>query len=208
MAAVHAFEVVGRVQLIGRQRDGAPLTALRTVEPVLTTLHGVERSAGIIGSCRKGCLAATVHSRHSASEGVKPILSCTLPVHRMRGGWRRTGHPSPPTDRNVTIQHFLGRISMSRRRVCVSAVVMVAAVFSSDGFHLQAQQTRTVNDRVYSDAQFRRGQALYKERCASCHGAALAGESAPPLTRGEFIGAWRGQPLSQLLNQIVNTMTE
>jgi quinoprotein glucose dehydrogenase len=85
---------------------------------------------------------------------------------------------------------------------------MVAAVFGSDGFHLQAQQTRTVNDRVYSDAQARRGQALYKERCASCHGTALAGESAPPLTGAEFIGAWGGQPVSELVNKIVNTMPE
>ena len=96
---------------------------------------------------------------------------------------------------------------MASRRVCFLAVV-VATLLHSDALLVHAQQTRTANDRVYSDAQARRGQALYKERCASCHGAALGGESGPPLTGGEFIAAWGTQPLSELVNKILNTMPE
>jgi quinoprotein glucose dehydrogenase len=59
---------------------------------------------------------------------------------------------------------------------------------------------------VYSDAQARRGQALYKERCASCHGDALRGDSGPPLTGDEFVAAWGSQPLSDLVGKILTTM--
>jgi mono/diheme cytochrome c family protein len=69
-----------------------------------------------------------------------------------------------------------------------------------------AQQPRTANDGVYTDAQATRGQALYKERCAVCHGATLAGGLAPPLAGSAFIAAWGAQPLSELASKIRNTM--
>ena len=69
-----------------------------------------------------------------------------------------------------------------------------------------AQQARTSNDGVYSDEQARRGQAVYKERCTACHGAALEGGVAPPLAGADFIRMWGSQPLSDLVNKIRNTM--
>src|SRR5262245_26781251 len=68
-----------------------------------------------------------------------------------------------------------------------------------------AQQTRTVSDGVYTAAQASRGEALYKERCAVCHGVSLAGAQAPPLVGAEFIRGWGG-PLSELVNKVQNTM--
>jgi S-disulfanyl-L-cysteine oxidoreductase SoxD len=70
---------------------------------------------------------------------------------------------------------------------------------------VHAQQPRTAADGVYTDAQAMRGQAVYGERCASCHGATLGGAQAPPLAGKEFIRAWGG-PLSELVNKIQNTM--
>jgi hypothetical protein len=46
------------------------------------------------------------------------------------------------------------------------------------------------------------------ERCASCHGEALQGQNGPPLTGGDFIAVWAGQPLSDLVNKIKSTMPE
>jgi mono/diheme cytochrome c family protein len=83
---------------------------------------------------------------------------------------------------------------------------MLAALVGRFGLPVHAQQARTANDRVYSDQQARRGQVLYQERCASCHGEALAGGSGPPLTGDEFIAVWAGQPLSDLVDKILNTM--
>ena len=83
---------------------------------------------------------------------------------------------------------------------------LFAALVGSVGLPLRAQQARTGSDRVYSEGQARRGQAVYKERCASCHGEALRGDSAPPLTGGEFIAVWGKQPLSDLVDKIRHTM--
>ena len=65
-----------------------------------------------------------------------------------------------------------------------------------------AQPTRTVQDGVFSDAQATRGQALYAQRCAGCHGPALAGASAPALTGDMFTNKFRMEPLSALFIQI------
>jgi mono/diheme cytochrome c family protein len=71
---------------------------------------------------------------------------------------------------------------------------------------VHAQQGRTGNDSVYTDAQAARGRALYREKCATCHGEALEGKVAPALAGSEFIAVWGAQPLSELAGKIRNTM--
>jgi cytochrome c553 len=71
---------------------------------------------------------------------------------------------------------------------------------------MRAQQTRTPNDRVYSDAQAARGRTLYRAKCGTCHGDALEGKNAPPLAGSAFLAAWGGRPLSDLAGKIRNTM--
>jgi mono/diheme cytochrome c family protein len=58
---------------------------------------------------------------------------------------------------------------------------------------------------VYTAAQAARGQAVYTERCASCHGATLGGAQGPALVGDEFVRMWNG-PLSDLVSKIQNTM--
>ncbi len=54
-----------------------------------------------------------------------------------------------------------------------------------------AQASRSVWDGVYTDAQAKRGEALFAENCVTCHGPALEGDGeAPPLSGGEPF--WRG----------------
>ena len=67
---------------------------------------------------------------------------------------------------------------------------------------LGAQAARTVQDGVFSDAQAARGQALYAQRCAGCHGPALAGASGPALTGDLFTNKFRMEPLSALFIQV------
>src|SRR6185369_14585331 len=72
---------------------------------------------------------------------------------------------------------------------------------------LAAQTTRSVWDGVYTSAQAERGAALYANNCASCHGSALGGgESAPPLTGGEFSSNWYGLTVGDLFERIRITM--
>ena len=73
---------------------------------------------------------------------------------------------------------------------------------TSLGAQAPAQAPLTVQDGVYSEAQARRGQALYAQRCAGCHGPALAGASAPALTGDLFTNKFRMEPLSALFIQI------
>ena len=100
----------------------------------------------------------------------------------------------------------------------LSAVAVSAAVFilgvTSIATHAQApragqagaaantQPARTVQDGVFSDAQATRGQALYAQRCAGCHGPALEGASAPALVGDRFTNRFRMEPLSALFIQI------
>ncbi len=70
---------------------------------------------------------------------------------------------------------------------------------------LQAQQARTARDAVYTDAQAARGAAIYKEKCASCHGPTLGGSLAPPLAGDAFAAQWGG-PLSAIVDKIQATM--
>jgi mono/diheme cytochrome c family protein len=71
-----------------------------------------------------------------------------------------------------------------------------------------AQQARSVVDGVYSSAQAGRGEALYRARCRSCHGAALEGASGPPLTGEAFVRVWSTGPLADLVDKIQHTMPE
>jgi S-disulfanyl-L-cysteine oxidoreductase SoxD len=62
---------------------------------------------------------------------------------------------------------------------------------------------RSVWDGVYSVEQAKRGETLYANNCASCHGSALGGgESAPALTGGEFFANWNGLTLGDLFDRI------
>jgi mono/diheme cytochrome c family protein len=87
--------------------------------------------------------------------------------------------------------------------LAASAVIFLLA----GSISIEAQATRTLQDGVFSDAQAGRGQALYTQRCAGCHGADLTGGAlAPPLEGPAFRFKWRQEPLSALFIKIRYTM--
>src|SRR5690348_11754654 len=68
---------------------------------------------------------------------------------------------------------------------------------------LLVQTTHSVWDGIYTAEQASRGAAVYSAQCASCHGTDLTGgESAPPLTGGEFTSNWNGLTLGDLFERI------
>ena len=86
---------------------------------------------------------------------------------------------------------------------------------------LSAQSgTRTTNDAVYTAAQAKRGEGLYGERCAACHGHDGKGHAPylPPtaspwmlrsaLAGPGFSASWSGTPLSDLLERIRISMPQ
>jgi len=71
----------------------------------------------------------------------------------------------------------------------------------------QPSSEPSVWDGVYTAGQATRGAALYADNCASCHGTALGGgESAPPLTGGEFMANWNGLTVGDLFDRVRTTM--
>jgi mono/diheme cytochrome c family protein len=66
---------------------------------------------------------------------------------------------------------------------------------------------RSVWDGVYTDEQAKRGEALYREHCGSCHGAEMeGGEEAPPLAGGAFLSNWDGLTIGDLFERMRTTM--
>ena len=93
------------------------------------------------------------------------------------------------------------------RRILGAAIVATAVIFViALSISIDAQTPPTVQDGVFSDAQATRGQTLYTQRCAACHGPTLEGAQAPPLAGSEFTSKWRREPLSALFIKIRYTM--
>jgi mono/diheme cytochrome c family protein len=72
-----------------------------------------------------------------------------------------------------------------------------------------AQGDKTQWDGVYTEEQAKRGEGLYGQYCASCHGPDLAGgEMAPGLTGGEFTANWNELSLGDLFERIRISMPQ
>ena len=95
-----------------------------------------------------------------------------------------------------------------------AALLILGAAFYS---RVEAQAPSSVWAGVYTQQQAKRGEALYKQECAACHGAVLEGDgqteraqrlerALPPLSGDVFKGNWNGRPLSDLFDKIKKTM--
>jgi mono/diheme cytochrome c family protein len=71
---------------------------------------------------------------------------------------------------------------------------------------LNAGQPQTTRDGVFSDAQAKRGEALYGQQCVSCHAGDLSGSGAPALAGTEFLSSWDKMPVADLVDKIATSM--
>jgi len=82
-------------------------------------------------------------------------------------------------------------------RLIPAVVVLVA------GFTLSAQEPRTVWSGVYTEAQSKRGEGIYIEMCANCHGAELEGlDMSPALAGATFSSNWNDLTMGDLADRI------
>ena len=89
-----------------------------------------------------------------------------------------------------------------RIRVTIAIVAGLAGIGAS-------QSQRSVWDGVFTADQATRGQARYKQLCASCHGDMLeGGESSPPLAGGEFLSNWNTLSVGDLFDRTRSTMPQ
>ena len=71
-----------------------------------------------------------------------------------------------------------------------------------------SEQDRTVKDGVYTAEQATRGQVIYDEQCAFCHGEDMSGGQAPGLAGPDFVAFWDTAPLSELVDKIQTSMPQ
>lgn len=76
-------------------------------------------------------------------------------------------------------------ITSSRRRATVG--VLLACLGSAAWPEVVVAAD---TDNLYSDAQAARGESVYQQHCAVCHGAGLQGNPAAPLTGAAFRARW------------------
>jgi mono/diheme cytochrome c family protein len=87
------------------------------------------------------------------------------------------------------------------------AVLIVSGFLASLGVAVAAQATRSVNEGVYTADQAKKGEGLYKEQCAACHGDNLEGSGPmPPLAGKDFLANWTGKTLGDLYEKTQTTM--
>ena len=90
-----------------------------------------------------------------------------------------------------------------------SIAVVVAGVFVATVFLTTAgaQDTLTIIQGVYTADQAKRGQALYAEQCAACHGDDLMGSGPMPALAGnDFIKNWEGKSVGDLFEKTHSSM--
>lgn len=91
-----------------------------------------------------------------------------------------------------------------KARYFVAVTVMTGYVGTAG-----AQQQRTQWDGVYTREQAARGEIVYAESCASCHGThMMGGEMAPPLTGNDFMASWADLSLNDLFERIRISMPQ
>ena len=83
--------------------------------------------------------------------------------------------------------------------IALAGVVSLVAQQAQPAGAKPASAGRSVWSGIHSDAQAKRGEPLYAENCAFCHGAELEGTmSAPPLTAAALTTRWHNKTLADL----------
>jgi mono/diheme cytochrome c family protein len=71
---------------------------------------------------------------------------------------------------------------------------------------LSAQQPRSGWDGLYSDAQAKRGQALYAANCIACHGTEQGTPKGPAIVGPAFAARWQRKPIQELFDFVQTKM--
>jgi len=86
------------------------------------------------------------------------------------------------------------------------ATIWLAGALALGG-KLWAQGPASVWDGIYTQDQAHRGETLYSQKCASCHGEKLEGRGqAPPLAGADFMMEWNGMTVGDLFDKMQTSM--
>ena len=94
----------------------------------------------------------------------------------------------------------------SKHTAWAIAVAFFGTVLVGSSTLVMDAAQKTSKDAVFSAAQAKRGEALYKDQCVSCHSADLSGGGAPQLAGSDFMGFWDKTPVLDLVTKIKDSM--
>ena len=107
----------------------------------------------------------------------------------------------------MTSKHALPPQSAAHRRGCRFATPAIASLAFAQALILVSAQGKTTLDGIYTAEQAARGQKIYTDSCASCHGDDLSGGGqTPPLAGKEFNMDWIDLAMSDLFDRTRGTM--
>src|SRR5688572_11890781 len=88
-----------------------------------------------------------------------------------------------------------------------AAILSVCGFVLSVSYSVRGAQANTASAGIYTAEQATRGESLYKEMCAACHGDNLEGSGPmPPLAGMDFLANWKGKTLGDLFEKTQTTM--
>ncbi len=107
----------------------------------------------------------------------------------------------------LTIGQSLDEVRL-RRAVAMTFARSVAVVglLAVMGLSVHTQTPASQWDGVYTAEQAGRGEKIYAERCAGCHGADLGGAGAPGVAGADFATSWNDVSLKDLYERVQVTM--
>jgi mono/diheme cytochrome c family protein len=83
----------------------------------------------------------------------------------------------------------------------------VAGVVALAAYATTFAQAKSINDGVYTEEQAKKGEGLYKEQCAACHGDNLEGAGPMPALAGkDFLTQWTGKSVGDLFEKTHTSM--
>ena len=90
-------------------------------------------------------------------------------------------------------------------RLAVAVPIVMGASTGAPGVVVAAAQPPSA-DGVFTTNQAASGWSVYGVQCAECHGQALEGMEAPPLSGVDFLNSWAGQTTDELLAYLRDEM--
>jgi len=87
------------------------------------------------------------------------------------------------------------------------ARILIIALVSVWAAGVAAQAERSVKDGVFTEEQAKRGEQVYAENCANCHGEHMEGaDMSPSLTGATFSSNWNTLTVGDYYDRIRTTM--
>jgi S-disulfanyl-L-cysteine oxidoreductase SoxD len=90
------------------------------------------------------------------------------------------------------------------KRIPVVPLALVITTLTVGFSSVRAQAPASALDGIYTDEQAKRGEKVYADNCAICHGDKLEGTSTggPALSGKDFINGWKGMTAGELIDKI------